>query len=310
MLALPAKGFQRSVYQHNVDLAICCDWLEANCLFSDQGDLSGSDVVDFLRENEIYSDQDFAWELITNAFSEVRQRSRHMGAAYPIEVKSGTRFVRRDEWKNFIPYAFCLTLSLPVAFPKWARSFGADFTEQGELFETLTAESVAATMSGWTVHSTGWTRTNPSSLGQVVADVAARLGDATGDLMRWTAAKANEAGLDLLCFRPFPDGRVGVPVYLVQCASGGDWKKKLKTPDLRIWTKAITFASDPKKAFSMPFALDEREFTYNCNIVDGLLLDRHRLMAPGRNDQNWLSEKLSDDIKNWVERRIGSLPLV
>ena len=38
MLPRPAKEFQRSITAHNVDLAICCDWLEASVAFSDDGD--------------------------------------------------------------------------------------------------------------------------------------------------------------------------------------------------------------------------------------------------------------------------------
>jgi hypothetical protein len=62
------------------------------------------------------------------------------------------------------------------------------------------------------------------------------------------------------------------PVFLFQCGSGANWEAKLRAPDLRIWTKAILFPSDPKKAFAAPFALLSSEFTKNANIVDGLML--------------------------------------
>jgi hypothetical protein len=307
MLALPKKGFSRSKTAHNVDLAVCCDWLEASVLFA-QEPVSGSDIVDVLRENEIYADQNFAWELVYNAFAGLEDRARLMGDGYPLAVQGGPRLVARGDWRDYSAYSFCLILSLPSAYPDWARSFGTDFTAQGELFEALTSESVAASLSGWTVHPTGWTKARPSQLADIVTDVAAKLGEATGDLFRWTKDKAKEAGLDILCFRPFPDGRVGVPVYMVQCASGNDWKGKLKTPDLRIWTKVITFASDPKKAFSMPFALDSADFIYSANVVDGLLFDRHRLLAPGLNLRDWLPAALKGQLVAWLEPRIAALP--
>ena len=150
---------------------------------------------------------------------------------------------------------------------------------------------------------------NPRRLGAIVADVAARLGETTGDIIRWSRQKANEAGLDLLCFRPFPDGRVGVPVYLIQCASGGDWHTKLKTPDLRIWTKVIDFAADPKKAFSMPFALSASDFTFHCNLVDGLLLDRYRLLAPGQAQREWITPQLTTELVAWARPRVAALPI-
>jgi hypothetical protein len=309
MLAIPERGLHRSVKAHNVDFGAFCDWLEASALFLAE-DVAGADVIDLLRENEIYRDQDFAWDLLNNAFAAMRTRARLLGDGYPIRVSGGTRIVAVEDWREFPAYAFCLTLSLPSVYPAWARAFGADFTEQGELFEAVTAESMALSFRDWTVHRTGWTKTAPSQLGKIIEDLAARLGEATGELRRWTSASAKEAGLDLLCFRPFPDGRVGIPVYLLQCASGADWRSKLKTPDLRIWTKVITFAADPKKALSMPYALDEVDFTQRTNIVDGLLLDRHRLLAPGLHQKQWISDELTGKLNDWVSGRLPTLPRV
>ena len=309
MLALPRRGFQRSVNQHNIELAVCCDWLEATALFTDEGSVTGAEVVDVLRENEIYATQEFAWELVNGAFANIQERRRLLGAGYPLHLANRTRLERSQGWERYPGYTFCLTLSLAYAYPEWARAFGPDFTVQGELFERFTAESVQASFAGWSVRATGWTRTNTRGLRAIVDEVATLLGEATGDLLRWTKRSAKEAGLDLLCFRAFPDGRVGVPVFLVQCASGLDWKAKLRTPDLRIWTKIITFASNPKKAFATPFALQDSDFIQSCNVVNGLLLYRFRLLAPGRALHDWLSEDLTSRLTEWVRPRILSLPV-
>lgn len=307
MLALPTKGFQRSVNVHNVDLGVCSDWLEASALFSDN-EITGSDVVDVLRENEIYRDQDFAWELFTDALNGLNTRARIMGEGYPLDLTGRVRIKRKDEWSDFTAYSFCLLLSLADTHPTWARTFGSDFTEQGELFEDLTAESVAASMHGWTIHTTGWTRTRTNRLTTVVLQIADLLGEATGNIARWSKQTAKESGLDLLCFRSFPDGRVGIPVYLCQCASGSDWQSKLKTPDLKIWGKLIDFASTPKKAFSMPFALSDKDFIQHCNVVDGLLLDRYRLLAPGIEARDWISNDLRTRLIDWMTPRVATLP--
>jgi hypothetical protein len=246
---------------------------------------------------------------VHDAFSNIRERARLIGESYPIEVVGQKRLRKKGNWELYASYVFCLLLSLAKYYPGWARGFGQDYTTQGELFERLTAESVGVSLREWTVHPTGWTRTNPRRLGAIVADVAARLGETTGDIIRWSRQKANEAGLDLLCFRPFPDGRVGVPVYLIQCASGGDWHTKLKTPDLRIWTKVIDFAADPKKAFSMPFALSASDFTFHCNLVDGLLLDRYRLLAPGQAQREWITPQLTTELVAWARPRVAALPI-
>ncbi len=129
-----------------------------------------------------------------------------------------------------------------------------------------------------------------------------------GDVGRWTRPRANEAGLDVLCYRPFPDGRVGVPVYLMQCASGGDWDGKLHTPNLDIWRNIVNFASVPKKAFATPFSFLDEAFIMNCGVVNGLLLDRYRLLSAAAVNPNWIPGDLTARIIAWVEPRIAALP--
>ncbi|MDV3253551.1 hypothetical protein DevBK_19605 [Devosia sp. BK] len=307
MLALPPKGFARSILKHNVDAAICCDWIEACAMFG-EGEVTGSDIVDVLRENEIYADQGFAWQLVNDVFITIRERKRILGAGYPLRIQSGTRVVCDDTWHDVAPYAFCLALSLSKAYPAWSQAFGQDFGPQGKLFEDLTAEAVAATFSGWEVHQTGWAATEPNLIANIVRNVAELIGEATGEIKRWSAKNAKEAGLDLLCFRPFSDGRAGFPIMLFQCASGKDWRSKLHQPELRVWTKIVSFTIDPQKALAMPFALDPDDFRYHANVVNGLLLDRDRLLAPGQGNRDWISADLRDRMRAWVELRIGTLP--
>lgn len=139
-------------------------------------------------------------------------------------------------------------------------------------------------------------------------DVATRLDEPVGEIERWTTESANEAGLDILCHRPFGDGRAGSPVFLLQCASGGKWEEKLRTPDVRIWGRIITFTSEPQKAFAMPFALTDSEFTRVCNVVNGMLLDRYRLLLPGATNPTWVTDALSARLINWLNPRITKLP--
>lgn len=307
MLALPNKGFNRSVAKHNVDASLCCDWIEACALFG-EGEATGSDVVDLLRENEIYATQDFAWELVNDAFLLIRERKRILGAGYPFSIQAGTRVVCNERWEDVTPYAFCLILSLSKAYPKWWQGFGPDFGPQGLLFEELTAQAVPKMFVGWETHQTGWSAAAPNVIAGIVQRVADLVGEATGDIGRWSARRAKEAGLDLLCYRPFSDGRNGIPIMFFQCASGQDWQSKVHTPELRIWTKIISFAADPQKAFAMPFSLNPNDFRYHANRVNGLLLDRVRLLSPGYGDRDWISADLRDRLIVWLGPRIQRLP--
>ncbi len=309
MLALPTKGLYRSVNVHNSNLDVFCDWIEASLLFSEDKELTGADIIDVLIEEELYDRQDFAWEFVSDALNEIRRRQSWLATGCPIEIR-GIRLTKRVAWREIPAYSFCLTLSLAKWYPEWARSFGTNFTQQGELFELLTETSLRLILSGWTIQPTGWTRARTSELPTVVSKVAALLGEAVGDIGRWASPRAKEAGLDLLCYRPFPDNRVGMPVYLTQCASGRDWEGKLHTPRLEIWSKLIQFASAPKKAFATPFAFLDDEFLRNCALVDGMLLDRYRLLSPARQNPDWVPEELKTSLVTWLEPRVIRLPLV
>lgn len=306
MMALPTQGVRLSVQSHNSDTELFCDWIEASVLFLDE-ELSGGDVLDLLLENNLYRSQDFAWEFIESVFAVLRERARVLGQGYPFT--GGTRLFRpKGAWQDHLPYAFCLMLSLASSHREWWGSFGRDYTAQGELFERLTREALQLSFKEWEVHSTGWSRNQAVRLAEVAQRVADLLNEVIGDVERWARKTAKEIGLDLLCFRPYPDQRVGVPAYLVQCASGMDWERKQHTPNLDIWSRVVQFAVKPQKALSMPFALSEREMVMHSAAVAGLLLDRHRLLEPGRFNADWLSQELKVDLIDWLTNRINVIP--
>ncbi len=302
MLVRPTKGFARSTQEHNVRPDVLCDWIECSILLND-GELSSTDVTDVLMEEEIYATEDFARQMVTNAWAELRRRRYWIGESYAFTIDS-MWIRRREDWKTFAAHTFCLLLSLAPFYDWWTKEFGPDYTDQGDLFELLTQESLAFHFSGWTVYQTGWTRVNTVGLKQIVSDVASRLGEQLVHLGLWDQPNAKEMGLDLLCYRAFSDGRVGIPVYLMQCASGGNWRIKLHTPDLNVWNDMIRFRNQPQRAFSAPFSFLDNEFTKNCVVVKGLFLDRCRLLKESR---TWISQLLADRIIEWAEPRIEVL---
>ncbi len=307
MLDLPENGMARSVRVHNVRLDTLCDWMEASVLFDDE-EVAASQFVDVLTEKNVYASQDFAWEMVRNAWSELRRRRAWVGDGSPIAI-STQRLVRIREWQAHPAQSFCLVLSCAVWYPNWAEKCGRNYTEQGELFEILTKEALEELFPDWQIYRTGWARSNTAGLGEAVESIASRLGETPGDAEFWAGKWAKDAGLDLLCYRPFMDDRVGVPLFLMQCASGGDWGTKLRDPDTRLWTKMVAWASEPKKAFAMPFALpDDDDFKRKCNSVNGMFLDRYRILSAGRANSDWVSADLAEMLIEWLTPRIDALP--
>ncbi len=307
MLAIPEKGMVWSVKAHNVRLDIVCDWIEGSALFDDDEVLSAADVVDSLCDNEVYASQDFAWELVSNAWREIDRRLKWIGEGTLLRIE-GLKIRRVQGWREKPAHSFCVMLALCQWYSSWAQQFGSNFNEQGHLFERLASESLQIHFPDWRVHLTGWTGASPKKLVEIVEEVASLVGESIGDIKRWMREGGKDEGLDVLFLFSFEDERAGIPVYLMQCASGGDWEDKLHTPRLRVWTKVINFASDPKKAFSLPYALLDDEFMRVCNIVNGVLMDRYRILSAGRSNTAWISKNLSENLVEWLEPRLKKLP--
>ena len=111
-------------------------------------------------------------------------------------------------------------IALQVSYREQVKKvFKNDYTEQGELFEHLTAECLAKL--GWHVHATGWSRAQVKSMKDKVAEIAEHVGEPMLEaaIAKWTKASAKDAGLDVVCVQPFIDGWGGRPLCLVQCNS-------------------------------------------------------------------------------------------
>ncbi|MEY2881840.1 MAG: hypothetical protein RLZZ15_4220 [Verrucomicrobiota bacterium] len=307
MLAVPEKGVATSAEAHNCRPDALADWVEAMVAFGQDGRVSGSDIVDVLKEEEIYDNQSFAWEMVANVVGELDRRAECLGPSCPYVIRSGT-VSRRRAWQDAPAHSFCLTLSLAKWYPAWARKAGKNFNEQGRLFEELTASALRQVMPSWNVHSTGWTAKKPVKISQVVPEVARLLCETVGEITPWVNSQANEAGLDLLCFRTFQDNRPGMPALMVQCASGLDYLSKAQTPDKKEWAQLVRFTAMPTRSLATPFAFTEEEFKRVCNKVDGPLFDRCRLLLADRDSHDWLPPKLAKALVAWITPRVARLP--
>lgn len=308
MLVLPQIGFARLVEpEHKVELDALCDWIEASLVFTDAEFVSGSNVVDVLCEEEIYESQEFAWKLVDIAMSELGRRRTCLGIGAPFNI-DGDRIVRTRDWHDVAAYSFCLTLACLKWYPKWSSSLVKDYARQGQLFEEVAAGALERLFRGWKVHRTGWSPDNPRKIGRVVSDVAKLLRETQCDLRPWVSKDANEVGLDIVCYRPFDDARPGLPTLLVQCASGKHHEHKLGTPNMKEWEKIILFtAVRPQRSFITPYVFTDEEFRRKSNKVDGLLLDRLRLLSAGNDGEEWLPAKLNERLREWVSPRVAKL---
>lgn len=308
MLVLPESGMVRSIGVHNVDRQALYDWIEASAVFECE-QISQSDVVDSLTENGVYESQEFASEIVDEAWKVLTSRFEYLGEPLGLKV-AGKRITRDLEWSHFPAYGFCLAISCAALYPSWARTFGEPYSVQGEIFEELTVASLERFLNGWKVRRVGWSPENTVKLKSIVSGLVTELNEVAGAEMDvYVDSSANELGLDVLAYRPFDDGVASFPVFMLQCASGKNWKAKRHTPDLNLWKSVVNFTSRPVKGFAMPYAFESQaEFRKQALLVDGLFLDRTRLLRPLEARPDTVPRELGEKMKNWVDARLVTLP--
>lgn len=178
MLALPEAGMAYSVGAHNVNPDYLCDWIEASAVFS-RDRLSKSDVIDALVENEVYEEQDFASQIVDDAWSTLGRRLQYQHSPLGLQVE-GNRIIRSFSWDTFPSYAFCLLLACAPLYPSWARGWGVPHSVHGNLFEELTEESVRHLFSGWRVRRVGWSPENKAKLKDTIEGIISELNEVAG----------------------------------------------------------------------------------------------------------------------------------
>ncbi len=306
MLPLPEAGVRLSRTVHNSDLQLFCDWIEGCLLFGNETRVSRTAIVDVLCEENIYDDQGFANAWLDEVWSELQRRKRLLDPGSPYDV-TPRAIERKCVWKDVPAYSFCVLAPLMQRSKSWQTTQlpGNHYSSQGALFERISEESFR--IAGWNTLSTGWSARTASRLPSVVTAVAAKTGEP--ERPNWAAnvqVNANEAGLDVIFFRSFTDGRCGFPVFLTQCASGADWDTKLHTPVLAVWEELVHFATPPQKAFTLPHSLAADELRRVTISVQGTVFDRYRLHC-GR-PLKWCSPALRSDLHRFLAPIIRQLP--
>lgn len=316
MLSLPEEGFNRPVTPKNLDRPIMGDWLEASALFVGV-EFSQSDVADILVEQGVIglSDaaptegiQDVASAIAEEGWSEMRNRMDASGGAKTFEV-NGDRITTKGDWKEDPIRAFLVLLSLMPLYPKWSEAC-RDIGQQGSLFEKVSAKACERIFEGWHVYHAGWSANGPKKVAQIVEDLVGLMGvGGNPNLGEWAPKSAKDAGLDLMCFRRFPDARECIPYFAIQCASGANWKTKLQQPSCNEWQGFLGARFQPTRALTIPFVVDSLEMAQKCGRIEGPLFDRNRLLSAGSHVVDWMAD-IADELINWSQPRIELLPKI
>ena len=308
MIQVPQVGFLQSSNKSNVCPNALGGWLQGIVLF-DQKEATKSDVVDILIEQQICTDraQDLAHEIAEDGWNELRQRKSWGGLPDSVLIAS-KRLEDGADWLDHPIRSFLLLLSLFRIFPDWA-SKNRDYVNQGNLFEEVVEAICPALLPGWIAYRAGWSPENAKSVRKVVDELRHRIHiEGALDLEEWHGPGTKDAGLDIVCYRKFSDQREALPVYFLQCASGKNWRDKLKTPNPEQWQKFMNSAVQPSTGIVAPFIVQSRELKTAALIGQSIIFDRLRLLSAADCHEVQLSHELKDRLVEWMQPRIDSLP--
>jgi hypothetical protein len=308
MLQIPQKNFNRSVGTINIKTDVLADWIESSLLFDDN-EISKSDLVDVLIEENICEDsgQDLANEIADRGWVEIEQRKSWGGVSANLEI-TGPRLKGTGDWRSEPIRAFFLLLSVLRLYPEWSERH-RNYVEQGELFEKVVEVICPALLPGWKVFRAGWSPENPVTVKTIVPLLCEHLHTrGADDLDDWLEDAAKDGGLDIVCFRSFPDQREATPTFFLQCASGTNWRDKLHTPSANKWKKYLNAAVQPSTGIVAPFVIDTKKVRLAGLEGQIIVFDRIRLLYAMQSENVELSNDLKDEVIAWVETRANDIP--
>lgn len=308
MLKIPGKNFSRSVNTINIETNTLADWIEASLLF-DENEVSKSDIVDILIEENICADggQDLAHEIADRGWAEIGTRKRWGGVPDQLVIE-GARIKDTSDWRQDPTRAFFLVLSIQQYFLEWAERH-RNFSVQGELFERVIEEICPGLLPGWRVVRAGWSPDNAVSIVNIVEELCGHLntlGSLRLDL--WVPDAAKDGGLDIVCYREFPDTREATPTYFLQCASGTNWRSKIHTPNANEWKTYLDAAVQPSTGIVAPFVIGTDEVRRAGLSGQITVFDRIRLLHATYDGNIELTEELRADVVAWIEGKVGDIP--
>jgi hypothetical protein len=303
MIELPENGISPSIKKHNCDTLAVADWIVSSALFGEE-DVSRSDVVDILMENQAYREQDFCNEFVEQVWIYLNEFFSHINSnSLSFENRKITYLA---SWEEDLALSYCLTASLRSHYKEWSTAHCGDFLIQGSILEELTLISLKNFHPQLSFRTTGWSGVkNNANFETLVRRMCGETQFSEKNLDLWDNGRIKDLGLDVYGYLPGQGRRPSTHFMMYQCASGENWTEKRQTPNLEIWGHILDSYTPPTRGMSIPFLVEESEFQKSLIIIKGPLLDRTLLLS--RIPADNISPELQGQIKEWVSERVEKL---
>ncbi len=317
--------FHAAVFADTERLA---DWVEVQTLTQPPCELAVADVVDAMRNSGAMTDEDVeegededdAIEVaVADAWSELTDRARNLGDAYPFSVEKDIIRLSGMSWRDVPAFTLLAICDVGGFYQSVDVSFapGADLPD---LFEYVVEAAQAGIFNGASVcfpasGGDGWSKKVAERV-EMLADRFDREVGALDDL----TDDDSDGGLDVASRLKILDELPGTLIVLTQCASGANWKKKTGEPAPDLWAELIRWKAPLVKALAVPWrlapgcpglprgvrsrraALSRYSKTHNGAIV----LDRPRLIS-GRPDRALVGGRRTQ-VTDWCDERVAQFP--
>jgi len=245
---------------------ILADWLEILALTSDDGNASHGDLQRTLNTLSV-NDLD---EICTECMGELNRRVSATRDKYPFTF-SGTLLKTKGDWRDYIPYVFCLLLS--HCDDETKKIVGL---KHEVLFEELSCLAARNFLGGEVLRFGTPRKELPSGFREALAVVC-------GKVNEWTPTTNNtlrrqDGGLDLIAWKHFPDEQIGKLILFGHCASGDNWDRKVNELQPHDFC-SLWLGGDKSpiiKTFFIPRRLDLDMFNFHA-VSAKLFFDRCRI---------------------------------
>ena len=206
------------------------------------------------------------------AVQTIFRRFQVLGELYPLEVTNSGLKVRATPHPG--PYEAMLLVNTgnpTVAFPK------EHLAESAEVFEHIVAYASRSLLGdGAEAIRFGYPGDpgRPPEFPLAIPWLVKRMKLKGGTAYRDPARK--DGGVDVVAWRPFPDGRSGFPIHLVQVTLEKNFSHKAGDINLRLWSLLLGLDVDPTGALAIPRTLPEDKRWADV-ATRAILLDRIRI---------------------------------
>jgi|ERR1700730_2187088 len=260
------------------------DWLELYALIAGDGNSSHGDLFTALKAASIIDPRRVEGEALPTAvFDELRHRARAADRGYPFEIE-GSVLRAKNDWKEHESYIFCLCLS----YFRWKGLKKGERLRPDRVFEALSTEVAKEFVRG-KARRFGWPREKsvfPNPFPKAVDELCQiAIREGFGFKAQQGVSTSGDGGLDVVAWRDHPDERPGKLIFFGACASGADWREKLRELSPRTFAEnymADSLVSPILSGFFVPHRIPEELWNRLTRDAGGMLFDRCRMayLAP------------------------------